>query len=64
MNNIDRAMELRMIRLHTDMENAIGMRDFYLIRSNKTGNRIMFEFWDTTLDCIINEILDLHMEQQ
>lgn len=51
--------ELTIIRLQTEMENAIGFREHYLKEAQRTGNRIMFEFWDTTLDRIINEIIDL-----
>lgn len=51
--------ELTIIRLQTEMENAIGFREHYLKHAQLTGNNIMFEFWDTTLDAIINEIIDL-----
>ena len=51
--------ELTIIRLHTEMENAIGFREHYLKEAQRTGNRIMFEFWDTTLQAIIDDIIDL-----
>lgn len=51
--------ELTIIRLQTELENAIGFREHYLKHYQQTGNNIMFEYWDTTLDSIINEIIKL-----
>lgn len=56
--------ELTIIRLQTEMENAIGFREYYLKEAQRTGNNIMFEYWDTTLDQIINEIIKLGGDHQ
>ena len=55
--------ENRLILLQTRMENAIGFREHYLIEAERTGNRIMFEYWDTELDWVINEIINFGREQ-
>lgn len=51
--------ELTIIRLQTELENAIGFREHYLEHAQRTGNNVMFEFWDTTLQNIIDEIIEL-----
>lgn len=51
--------ELAIIRLQTELENAIGFREHYLKHYQKTGNIIMFTLWDTTLSEIIDDIIKL-----
>lgn len=47
--------ELTIIRLQTEMENAIGFREHYL----KTGDVKLYNVWDQELDNIIDQILHL-----
>lgn len=47
--------ELTLIRLQTEMENAIGFREHYL----KIGDYKLYHLWDEQLDNIINDIMRL-----
>jgi hypothetical protein len=47
--------ELAIIRLQTELENAIGFREYFL-RENDLHS---YATWDQTLDDIINEIMNL-----
>ena len=47
--------ELTLIRLQTEMENAIGFREHYL----KTGDFNLYNLWDEQLDKIIDDIMKL-----
>jgi len=47
--------ELNIIRLQTEMENAIGFRTHYL----KTGEHNLYAIWDQELDNIIDQIMKL-----
>lgn len=47
--------ELTIIRLQTELENAIGNRDHYL----SIGDYNLYHLWDETLQNIINEIIKL-----
>jgi hypothetical protein len=51
--------ELNIIRLQTELENCIGFREHYLKHYRITGNNILFEYYDTLLDEIITEIIEL-----
>lgn len=51
--------ELAIIRLQTELENAIGFREHYLKHAQRTGNHIMFIYWDTALNEIIEDIIRL-----
>ena len=50
---------MAIIRLDTELENAIGFRDHYLKHAQQTGNFIMFDYWDATLTQIIEDIIHL-----
>ena len=50
---------MAIIRLDTELENAIGFRDHYLKHAHETGNFIMFDYWDATLNLIIEDIINL-----
>lgn len=58
-NEMNEISELAIIRLQTELENAIGFRDHYLKHAHATGNFIMFDFWDATLNEIIEDIIHL-----
>ena len=47
--------ELTLIRLQTEMENAIGFREHYL----KIGDYNLYHLWDEELDRVINDIMTL-----
>lgn len=47
--------ELTLIRLQTELENAIGFRNYYLTQNDF----VQYEIWDSTLDDIITEIIKL-----
>lgn len=47
--------ETNVIRLQTELENAIGHRDHYA----KIGDSNLYEMWDRILDEIIDEIMKL-----
>lgn len=47
--------ELAIIRLQTELENAIGHRDHYL----QIGDYNLYNLWDEQLDNIITEIIRL-----
>lgn len=47
--------ELAIIRLQTELENAIGFREYFLRQNDLHG----FAIWDQTLDNIITEIINL-----
>ena len=51
--------ELTLIRLQTELENAIGFREHYLKHYQETGNIIFFIYWDTEMHEIIEEIIRL-----
>jgi hypothetical protein len=47
--------QLAIIRLDTELENAIGFRDYYL----KQQDLILYNVWDQTVDDIITNIIKL-----
>ena len=47
--------ELTIIRLQTELENAIGFREHYLT----IGDYNLYHLWDEQLDNIIDEIREL-----
>lgn len=47
--------ELAIIRLQTELENAIGHREHYY----SVGDWNLYNMWDETVDSIIEEIINL-----
>lgn len=47
--------ELNIIRLNTELENAIGFRDYFLKKNDYNS----YNVWDTELNNIIDEIINL-----
>lgn len=47
--------ELAMIRLQTELENAIGHRDHYL----KLQDYNLYHLWDEQVEQILNDIIEL-----
>ena len=47
--------ELAMIRLQTELENAIGFRDYYL----KQENHLQYHVWDVEVENILDTIRTL-----
>ena len=47
--------ELTLIRLQTELENAIGFRDYYL----KQEDFVQYNVWDTEVDSILDELIKL-----
>jgi hypothetical protein len=50
---------MAIIRLDTELENAIGFRDYYLKRAHDTGNYIMHNYYDSLINEIIEDIINL-----
>jgi hypothetical protein len=50
---------MAIIRLDTELENAIGFRDHYLKRAHDTGNYIMHDYYDSLINEIIEDIIQL-----